>query len=69
MHTTINDLKEMSQELERSLAAQKAENNVEAVAELAAMLARVEIAIEQYEAAHDLLDDAEELLEKYDGDE
>lgn len=69
MHTTISDLKEMSRELERSLEAKKAEGNVEAVAELAAMLARVEIAIEQYEAAHDLLDDAEELLEKYDGNE
>ena len=69
MHTTINDLKETRRELEQSLEAQKAEGNVETVAELAAMLARVEIAIEQYEAAHDMLDDAEELLEKYGGDE
>lgn len=69
MHTNINDLKEMSRNLERALKAQKAEGNVEAVAELAAMIARVEIAIEQYEAAHDTLDDAEELLEKYNGEE
>lgn len=64
MHTTISDLQEMEKDLEQALADQKAAGNVEAVADLAAMLAKVEIAIGHYEAAHELMDDAEELLEE-----
>lgn len=63
--TNITDLKETAEDLEELLAFYKAAGKVEPVAELAAMLARVQDAISQFEEAHGLLFDAEDLLEKY----
>ena len=67
--TNITDLKHMAEDLATALAFHKAAGNAEPVAELAAMLARVQDAISQFEAAHDLLFDAEDLLEKYAAEE
>ena len=63
--TNYNDLKDAAEDLATALASAKAAGNVDGTADLAAMLARVQEAINQFEAAHDLLDDAEELLDKY----
>ena len=67
--TNITDLKHMAEDLATALAFHKAAGNAEPVAELAAMLARVQDAISQFEAAHELLFDAEDLLEKYAAEE
>ena len=67
--TNITDLKHTAEDLATAMAFHKAAGNAEPVAELAAMLARVQDAISQFEAAHELLFDAEDLLEKYAAEE
>ena len=63
--TNYNDLKEAAEDLATALASAKAAGNVDGTADLAAMLARVQDAISQIEAAHELLFEAEDLLDKY----
>ena len=69
MSANITDLKETAEDLATVLEFYKKAGHIEPVAELAAMLARVQDAISQFEAAHDLLFDAEDLLEKYAAEE
>lgn len=63
--TNITDLKNTAEDLATALASAKAAGNVDGTAELAAMLARVQDAISQFEAAHELLFEAEDLLEEH----
>lgn len=61
----ITDLKYTAEDLEELLEFYKSIGNVQGTAELAAMLARVQDAISQFEAAHELLFEAEDLLEEH----
>ena len=65
MSANITDLKETAEDLTNVLEFYKKTGHVEPVAELAAMLARIEDKIGQFEEADGLIDDAEELLEKH----
>ena len=66
MSANISDLKHMAEDLEYAIDFYISIGGGEAISKLAAMLARVQDKIDQFEAANDLLDDAEELLEKFD---
>ena len=65
MSANITDLKETAEDLANVLEFYKKTGHVEPVAELAAMLARIEDKIEQFEEADGLIDAAEELLENH----
>lgn len=65
MPAHITDLKGTAKGLAEMLQNAKTAKDVEAVAELSAMLARIEDKIGQFEEADELLDEAEELEEKY----
>lgn len=65
MSANISDLKHTAEDLAHVLEFYKKAGIVEAVAELAAMLARVQDKIRQFEEADDLLDEAEELLDNH----
>lgn len=65
MNTTMADLKAAEKDLAAAIKEQREAGNMAAVVELSKALGAVELTLAQFEAANDLMDDVEELLEKH----
>ena len=59
------DLKAAEKDLAAAIKEQREAGNMAAVVELSKALGAVELTLAQFEAANDLMDDVEELLEKH----